>query len=173
MRLFVVRHAKAEDFDPATHSGDAQRALTKGGIRAFTRLASALGGRFDPPQAVLASRYERAWATAKILATEAAWPSARQCEELECHMDCAPRALGPIVAALGVDSAALVGHEPLLSELVGDVLGSAGQSVMMRKGAVAVLEVRLTDAVAPQPRSLEFGSGRLLALIEPKLVPEW
>lgn len=64
------------------------------------------------------------------------------------------------------ESIAIVGHEPMLSDFVGELLGSAGPAIVMNKGAVAVLEV--TDA-----KQLATGESfpgcvaSLVALIDP------
>lgn len=171
MQLFVVRHARAFDQTAELWPDDSLRPLTKGGERAFRKLATSIGKRFDPPSVVLASSYERAWKTAKILTKRAGWPKALRCEALECHAGSdVPQVLSQ-VATMHAPSLAIVGHEPLLSEVVSDLIGAGGGSIVMSKGAVAVLEVELNGpAGSTGVQSIRMGTATLLALVEPRLI---
>ena len=64
---------------------------------------------------------------------------------------------------------AIVGHEPMLSDLVGDLLGSAGPAILMSKGAIAVLELSDWTLMA-SGNSHPGASATLLALVDPKWV---
>ncbi len=162
MRLFVVRHARAFDRDIARWADDSQRPLTRGGEREFRRLAKAIRRWHEPPTAVLASPWVRAWSTAGILHRFARWPEAAETPALAGD---APHGVDGIIevarqwasAATGESSLAVVGHEPVLSEMVERLLGTTLGSIRMAKGAVAVLE--LAD-FAP-------GHSTLRALIDP------
>ena len=160
MQLIIARHARAKDRDAKAWPDDTQRPLTKGGRRDFARLAARLPGWIDPPAAVLSSGWVRAWDTAAILCNETGWPDPIRCRALETE--------GGAVAVQGilrelharVDQArvAIVGHEPVLGELIGQLLG--GQAlVRVAKGAVAVLEMHPLE-----------GRGELLALVPPQAV---
>ncbi len=156
MRLFIVRHAKAADRDIHTLSSDALRPLTAGGEAKFQRLAKRLKKLFDPPQVVLASGYVRAWETARILQESAAWPAATRCGALECDALGAAESLADTLHECNEDSIGLVGHEPFLSEFIARAIGADPGSIVMDKGAVAVIEL---------DRSLRGGS--LCALVSP------
>lgn len=141
MQLFVVRHAKAADRDPQSMPDDSLRPLTKGGAKKFARLANHLGQLFDPPELVLASGYVRAWETARLLESAAGWPAPTRCVELECDAHDPMSALIEVLEARREPSIAIVGHEPFLSEFIAEIIAADPASIVMEKGAVAVLEV--------------------------------
>jgi len=169
MRLFVVRHARAEERSDAHFPNDSQRPLTRQGIDEFTRLARRIGRAWDAPTVVLASRFERAWETAGILRDEAKWPKARRCEVLEADHAGGIAAVELAIIEHAGDSLAVVGHEPTLSELVSHLMGTDLPSIVMRKGAVAILDVAVTLRSAGDVPGL-FGSATLLALADPRAV---
>lgn len=144
MRLIVIRHARAKERDPSAWPDDTRRPLTKGGRRDFARLAVRLPSWIEPPDAVLASAWVRAWDTASILRDETGWPPAERESSLETEGGA--EAVEAILRALrsrrDQASIAIVGHEPVLGQLVDRLLGGAG-CVDFRKGAVASLEVDL------------------------------
>lgn len=162
MRLFVVRHARAFELDPSRWPDDSQRPLTRGGEREFRRLAKAIRRWQDAPSAVLASPWVRAWHTAEILHKCARWPEPTASPAMAGD---APHGVDGIVeaarqwagAVAAESSLAVVGHEPVLSELVERLLGSGPGSIRMTKGAVAVLEVT----------GFASGQATLRALIDP------
>jgi len=160
MRLIVIRHARAKERDAAQWPDDRERPLTKGGRRDFARLAARLPSWIEPPTVVLSSGWARAWDTAAILANETGWPHAVRETALETEGGDA--AVDSILTMLRSrdqqTSVALVGHEPVLGELVGRLLGGHAM-VAFRKGAVALLDIDATE-----------GRGTLLALVPPEAV---
>lgn len=171
--LFVVRHAKAHDRDHHAWPDDSQRPLTKSGARRFATLARTLATRYEPPSIVLASSYERAWHTAKILEAEAGWPAPAPGRPLECDEDASVHEIGRWLRdTVGeAESAAIVGHEPLLSEVVSELMGCHGPGVTMSKGAIAVLNLRDRAALLG-PGDSQGGAAELLALVDPRWVAE-
>jgi phosphohistidine phosphatase len=160
MRLIVIRHARAKERDASRWPDDAKRPLTKGGRRDFARLASRLPSWIEPPRVVLSSGWVRAWDTASILANETGWPQAVREPALETEGGEA--AVESILRVLrsreSQASIALVGHEPVLGELLGRLLGGRAM-VVFRKGAVALIEIDPGEA-----------RGTLLALVPPEAV---
>jgi phosphohistidine phosphatase SixA len=156
MRLVLIRHAKAKERDPRRWPDDTRRPLTRGGERAFRKLAAALPVWIDPPACVLASGWVRAWDTAAALSKETGWPAPERCPSLETEggPDAVTALRGTIQKLEHHTSLALVGHEPVLGELVQSLLGCSG-AVPLAKGAVALLEVDANGA-------------ELLALVPPK-----
>jgi phosphohistidine phosphatase len=150
-QLWVLRHAEAE---PHGSAPDAERRLTARGeeqARAAGIALARLGADFE---AVLSSPKERAWATAEIAVAE--WDSASS-GLLAAH----PPLAGGFDAAQALDALAplsadgrllIVGHEPDLSLLVGELTGG---TVDLKKGGLAV--VRLAGV-----------SGELAALMRPR-----
>jgi phosphohistidine phosphatase len=158
MHLLVVRHAIAEERRPDLD--DADRELTREGMRkakeAFAGLKR-LGVSID---IVLSSPWKRALHTAAILAPLAkARPIATP---LLC--DSPTPALLAQISEHNVDTLAVVGHEPWLGELVawlafGDP--KLGDQIELKKAAVA----RLEGTSAP-------GGMKLRALLPPGVLRE-
>src|SRR2546428_14193505 len=121
--LFVVRHADAGDPNPARWPNDLDRQLTSEGEESSRETARALPRFAERPKRVLASPAVRAMQTAQILTEEAAWPLAAMLAELwGGSLD------DGVAAALGNgasdETIAVVGHDPMLSELVGFLSGA-------------------------------------------------
>ncbi len=155
MRLLLVRHAKAFERDPARWPDDARRPLTEEGAEAFERMAQRLARFLEPPEVVLASAWDRAWATAEILASAADWPDPLRETLLEDADE--THAVSGLFERFrserSVDSMALVGHEPFLSRFASMLLSgrSDGVAIGVRKGALLEFEV---DPEAPVGASL-------------------
>ncbi len=141
MKLFVVRHAKAEERNAQRCPDDSLRALTKGGIEKFRRLAKRVGRIVQAPEVVLSSGYVRAWETARILEEAAGWPAPTRLAALECDARDALDAVASALVERSESSLAIVGHEPFLSELIAHLIGGDPASIVMDKGAVAILEL--------------------------------
>ena len=96
---------------------------------------------------MLASPYVRAWHTAELLSAEAAWPFPEECAALEPST---PR--GACLEALQArheSSLALVGHQPLLSELASLLLSGDGRSMRLelkKGGSMCLRSVAQPDA---------------------------
>jgi len=160
MRLIIVRHARAKDRDAKSWPDDTQRPLTKGGRREFARLAARVPNWIEPPAAVLSSGWVRAWDTAAILCNESGWPDPIRCRALETEggASAVQAILQELRARADQASVAIVGHEPVLGELIGHLLGGDAL-VAVAKGAVAVLDMHPDE-----------GRGTLLALVPPEAV---
>jgi len=136
MQLFVVRHAAAEGSEPGP--AGAARELTDAGrtkLRRAVRGLASLDIRFD---SVLTSPWKRAAQTAKLLAPIAAAPPIAT--ELLTQ---SPGASLLALLAQQPETAAVVGHEPWLGELVawlafGD--SKHGDALLIKKGGVLWLE---------------------------------
>jgi phosphohistidine phosphatase len=92
-----------------------------------------------PPAVVFSSPYERAWATAALLESDAGWPAPRHLPALipgsPPHevFDAMVREAGDATVV------ALVGHEPDLHRLASYLLTGSGAALLMewRKGGIA------------------------------------
>jgi len=169
MLLFVIRHAKAADRSTQEWPDDSQRPLTKDGRRKFKPLARRVGDVYDHPARVLSSGFVRAWQTARLLESAAGWPEPTRCEQLECDYFGGVASVCELLAQCEDASIALVGHEPMLSELVSELIGTELPSIVMKKGAIAVLEIAMTLHAAGERNSL-FGTASLVALLDPQSV---
>ena len=150
-QLWVLRHAEAE---PHGVRRDSERRLTERGERqardAGLALA-AMGARFD---VFLTSPKVRARQTAELAAEsweEEQRTSLRIHDPLASGFEAA-QALELAYGAPADGRLLLVGHEPDLTRIIGELTGARAE---LKKGAVAVLR-------------LEGGGGELLALIRPR-----
>ncbi len=149
MRLYVVRHAIAEDV--AATGRDADRALTPEGrsrMRAAAAGLHALGVRVD---AIVTSPFRRAAETADIVAGALGAPVVHPDDDLAAGATPAAilRALRP---HRELESVAIVGHQPDLGQFVSKLTtGEADASPLaFKKGAIACLD---TESVAGAVRA--------------------
>lgn len=136
MRLAIVRHGKA---DQSTSTGrDQDRALKARGENQACFLAAFFGAAEQRPALIITSRFERAFATARIIQNSAACPL-HTAPELE---------LGPVSGAVALiqrhsaDPLMLVGHNPQLSELIWLLKhGAPAEDAGLRTGEAVILEI--------------------------------
>jgi len=133
----MLRHADAE---PHGTRPDAERRLTERGSRQARSAGAAIARMGVEFEAVLASPRERALRTA-VLAAEA-W-SEEQRDLIEVHEPLSggfdARGVLAVLAGLSADGRLLlVGHEPDLSNVVGELTGAR---IDLKKGGLAVLRL--------------------------------
>jgi phosphohistidine phosphatase len=158
MRILIIRHAVAVDRGTPGIADD-DRPLTPAGEKRFKKAALGLRRIAPRPDAILSSPLPRAWRTAEI----AAAAFGRLAPERT------PALVGGSIADLtrallpyGADATiALVGHEPQLSAVLAELLGSrAANRLAFRKGGAALVDV---------PAGLAEG-GNLVWFLTPKLL---
>jgi len=133
----IVRHAIAEERDGLRWPDDAERPLTEAGAERFARAARGLARLVPDVDAMLSSPAARAWQTAELLERDAGWPAPEPCDALAVG-----RAAEAVLAALpGRGFAAVVGHEPQLSELASLLLAgdSDAAAIELKKGGAVLL----------------------------------
>jgi phosphohistidine phosphatase len=151
MELYLFRHGEAESAGPA---GDDARELTAKGRNDVRRTAEALARAGSKPDGIYASPLVRARQTAEIAgqALGVAWQTDDWLR---------PGAtLGQVQALLAAGQwqrVVLVGHEPDLSTIIGQLTGGR---VKMRAGGVARVD---SDRIEP-------GAGVLLLLTSPDML---
>lgn len=155
MDLFFLRHAIAENQGPAG-SGDAGRPLSEEGTEKMHAVAQGMRRLDIRCEVALSSPYVRARQTAEIVA-----------QVLDMQVQIAPE-LAPgcdlehlraaMQSALGANSVLLVGHEPSLSMMIGELTG--GSFVEMKKSALC--HVRASR--------IEASAGELLYLLPPRVL---
>lgn len=136
MRLFVVRHGKAERDAPSGRDED--RALRPRGERQASWLGHMLAASDEPPEIILSSGLARALGTARLIQdrlgcrvqTERALETGHGCSEVL-----------RLLAARTESSIAIVGHNPTLEELVGVLVRGLGARAALRTGECAELDV--------------------------------
>ena len=150
-RLYVIRHAVAEDAPPAG-GGDHDRRLTKKGRRKFERLVRRLQAAGLEGDLIATSPLVRARQTAEILAeTLAARPRLEVVDALAPGSDWQTLVEWTIRQDAG--NVAWVGHAPCVGRLVALTIGDGSAAIRMQKGAVAA--IRLDDGPG-QPGELEW-----------------
>lgn len=162
MLIYLIRHATAFDHDGSKWPDDSLRPLSPAGERKFKRAACGVRRITTAPQALLASPFRRAWQTAEILAQCAHWPAPIPAEGLASGAS-ATRMLSVLEHHANEPSVALVGHEPVMGELLSLLLTGEemGMSVPFKTGAIACIEIE--SDLAP-------GTARLRWLATPKLL---
>lgn len=158
MKLLLIRHAKAEEHDPARWPEDSLRPLTDKGIERFNESAKGLAKLFTPG-ILLTSPFVRAVQTSEILHEAAGWPEPHQ-------LDAIPQGtIAPLLINHCIESEtslAIVGHEPTLSMLVSTIVSDTDSAaIRMKPGAAALIEI-YRDALPDL-------SGELTWLIQPKI----
>jgi phosphohistidine phosphatase len=157
-QLWLLRHGEAE---PHGTRADEERRLTPRGERQARAAGAALarlGMAFD---VVLFSPKVRARRTAELAAGE--WSKAER-ERLRAHDPLAggfhaPEALAALSELPGDGRLLLVGHEPDLSTVVGELTGSG---VDLKKGGLAAVRLEAVGgelAVLLRPRELALIAG--------------
>ena len=147
MKLFVLRHAIAED---RVGGPDSQRQLTTDGRRKLRKVIAVARQAGLQPDYILASPYVRAVQTAEIAAQELGFadplietdkllpysPPLEIWDELRGYRDA-----GQVL---------IVGHNPQLSELACSLLGAPGDAIGMKKAALACFDLH---GVGPKPQA--------------------
>lgn len=142
--VLVVRHAEAEEPLEAARAGrnEAERRLTRDGIKLMKKGARGLATLVDPPTLILSSPLTRAVETADILAET--FPSAKRENHSRIAPGFDPETLLRWLASRR-DGVVLVGHEPDLSEWIGyTVSGLSLSLVRMKKGSICRLDIPAT-----------------------------
>jgi len=161
VHLVLVRHGPAEDRDPVRWPNDRLRPLSAKGSRQTRQVADGLVGLLDGVARVASGPALRSRRTAEMVGTALDPP--REVElwpELDLDMPAAP-ILARVRRELRVrQTAVLVGHDPVLAELIGLALtGEDAAVAKLTKGGAAALEF---------PASVRPGSARLLWLLTRK-----
>lgn len=161
MRLYIVRHGKAE---VRSESGrDVDRVLRPRGHRQAEWLGHTLASLPVPPSQVLASEAVRAWQTASAIARHLGLELAEESALLVDRPLSGAIEIVERVCAQGVDTV-LVGHEPQVSGLGAAIIEGAltGSGVIqgVRTGECLVIELAGTQS-ADTDNSV-FGAGELV-----------
>jgi phosphohistidine phosphatase len=147
MKLYLVRHATAEDGTAA--SEDKDRGLTEDGKTRMMRAVRGLQKLKINPVLILTSPLKRARETAEILAHGLAGVRVEVMPELAPGVD-SPTLVGALRSHAGHKSLALVGHQPGLGRLASFLLTGSERrcDFDFKKGGVACLEADFSDHTA-------------------------
>jgi phosphohistidine phosphatase len=161
MKLIIVRHAIAMPHGTPEFSED-ERPLTKDGIRKMKEASLGLNALGCIPDIILSSPLPRAKHTAEILLQSLG-------KQMPLHLI---DALAPSGSHSDVykeirrhqkaGSIMLVGHQPSLGEIAGEIAwGSPEHYVELKKGGACAIDI---EAMTPTPR------GSLLWLVTPSIL---
>ena len=161
MRLYIVRHGIALPHG-APGIKDDDRPLTKQGIAKMKKVAKGLRKLHCIPDLIVSSPLPRARQTAEILAKTLGNAELKISKSLlpsGSHQSLY-RELG--VQAKKLDSLMLVGHQPSLGEIAGEISsGSQDSFIELEKGGACVIELK---SLGESPR------GTLLSLLPPSVL---
>jgi phosphohistidine phosphatase len=143
MKLYILRHAIAEDRDENLYPDDSLRHLTEKGEKKMVKIAEHLKNMGLQLDLILTSPYVRAYETAKIVAKT--FGIMKKQLVLNDHLTpsgFAKDLIAEINENYQVDNLMLVGHEPYLSDLVAMlVAGDPSMSIAMKKGGLCCLSI--------------------------------
>jgi len=144
MKLYLVRHATAEDANPATDDKD--RTLTDSGKTKMMRAAEGLRKMKIRPLLILTSPLKRAQETAEILANGLVGVRVEVMAELAPGVD-AQIVLEALRSHARHKSVVLVGHQPGLGQLTSLLLTGSDRrcDFEFKKGGVACLDADFSD----------------------------
>ena len=157
--LFILRHGEAGNRMTVVEE-DSERPLTTEGRIEMQKIAKSLKAVGLQTNQIYTSPLKRARETAEITAKILNIPTLKEWDEL--RPDGSKAALYRKLAGLEQNSRLiLVGHEPYLTSLIGEIIGTASPKVVLKKGGLA--KVRITSFT---PRV----SGELRWLLTPKVI---
>ena len=157
-RLLIIRHAIAHPRDSNRWPNDNDRPLTGAGKKRFRKAARGIGRLFGSPDELLSSTLVRAMQTARILERRAAFPATVELHELGPEIR-----TSVLIAALQKRRAkfiAIVGHEPSLSALAGELLKDRLDAPLKKGGA---LMIAFKGRLGPH-------KGKLVAFVTPRVL---
>lgn len=141
MRILLMRHAPAEDRDPQRWPDDRARPLTERGLRRARQAARGVCALEREVSRIWTSPAARAQATADAFAAESggdAIPEAFEALAPEVsHQD----AVALVRSLKGEGVILVVGHEPGLSGLAGELLGAPARSLGFKKCGACALDL--------------------------------
>lgn len=136
MQLYIIRHGIAEDHNP---EGDYSRKLTEEGKKKLRTMARFLREKMSL-RYIVTSPLVRAVETAEIFGEVLSVPEKRTVRTDALRPGAETAEIITEIEAIGEDTIALVGHNPHLSELCCDLLGSECRGIDLKKGAVARID---------------------------------
>ncbi|HTY62239.1 MAG TPA: phosphohistidine phosphatase SixA [Acidobacteriota bacterium] len=163
MRLYIVRHAIAAPHGtPGLPEDD--RPLTEDGIKKMRQAAAGLRSLDYVPELIMSSPLPRALQTAEILIDTFGLKRARL-EILEALAPAGSREELYLAIASHekkLESLMLVGHQPSLGEIAGEIIwGAAEHSLDLKKGGACLIEL---EHLGVPP------SGNLVSLLTPSIL---
>jgi phosphohistidine phosphatase len=162
MYIYLLRHAIAVERGTVHYPND-DRPLSEKGMKRFLKGAHGIAALLNEVNIILTSPLKRAQETAKITAEQCGIPHKVVITE---HLlpGCIHTNIIPLLRKYkGMKHVMLVGHEPDLSRLASNLLGSSRSVIEFKKGALCCIELpSLTPRAAGvlqwhlQPKQLRY-----------------
>lgn len=160
MRLYIIRHAWAEEPGDPRWPTDADRPLTADGKKRFKKVVETLAGRGFAPELLVTSPYVRTRETTEILHDNLKLkPKLVESKALACGARLAD--LVEWTNDRKEKEIAWIGHMPDVALMTAALIGDKHTLIDFGKGAVAAID--FDDALAA-------GSGTLRWFVSPKLL---
>ncbi len=161
MHIYLLRHGIAEDAGPGVP--DHERQLTDEGWKRLRRAAATWRTLVPTPAVVMVSPLRRALQTAEVFVEAVGYTGELRVAEALVPHGAPSVALSMLEAeALShTDAVAVIGHEPHLGYLLGNLLtGHPRQSVPLKKGMLVAVE---TESSASMTGALRFALSQKVA----------
>ncbi|HEX9385112.1 MAG TPA: phosphohistidine phosphatase SixA [Anaerolineales bacterium] len=140
MNLYIVRHAIAVQRGTPGDDDDSQRPLTDDGRKKMKKIVKGLHQLDMQLNTILSSPYVRARDTAKILASEFKLKNQLSFSDNLIPPGNFEALIDEIQNKYDVENIALVGHEPMLSQLISWLTtGNTDMNINFKKGGVCYL----------------------------------
>jgi len=140
MNLYIVRHAIAVQRGTPGDDDDSQRPLTDDGRKKMKKIVKGLHQLDIQLNTILSSPYVRARDTAKILASEFKLKNQLSFSDNLIPPGNFEALIDEIQNKYDVENIALVGHEPMLSQLISWLTtGNTDMNINFKKGGVCYL----------------------------------
>src|SRR3989442_14919858 len=137
--IFILRHGEAGNRMTVAEK-DSERPLTPEGRAAMQKIARSLKAIGLQTDRIYTSPLRRAQETAEIAARVLNVPTLEEWDELK--PDGSKAALYRKLARLEQNSRLiLVGHEPYLSSMIGEIIGTPGARLVLKKGGLGKLRI--------------------------------
>lgn len=162
--LILFRHGKSDW--SADFGSDHERPINQRGVRSARRMGRFLASAEQVPELAVTSSAVRARATLELAAEAGEW----ECP-IEVSDDLYNTYTDAVIARIRmgddeVDSVLLTGHEPVWSELAGELIGRAH----VRFPTAAMIRI---DFASANWRDVKPGSGTLMWMVTPRLLESW
>ena len=140
MNLYIVRHAIAVERETPGYDDDSQRPLTDTGRKKMKKIVKGLHQFNIKLNIILSSPYVRARDTAEILASEFKLKNQLRFSDNLIPPGNFEALIDEIRQKYDVENLALVGHEPMLSQLISWLTtGNTEVQINFKKGGVCCL----------------------------------
>jgi len=149
VEIYILRHAIAETAKPG--DPDADRALTSDGKKKLREVLRVARGAGLSPSLILTSPYRRAVETAQLAATQLGYKEEPLTTKALLPGSGADEIWEEIRVRRDAHEMLLVGHEPLLGQLAGYLLGTPSMLMDFKKGALIRIDM---DQFQGEPRGV-------------------